>query len=531
MKRGFDNIVIWILWFFGLTLSTARGAGPLVPVRAWQFHKLDVQYVSKALKQAQDYNINTVVYSHGMIGEVSQLYDGTGRRDTLRKLAREAHDLDLKVWIWVHELERDVPERFLSSGAVQLDRGGFWDRLTAKYKKLFNDYPEFDGILLTFHETKYKIFGGTVQSKLSMPGRFAKMINTINDVCVKYDKDFVVRSFLYEPQELQWFSEGLQKVHPRVMLQSKCVPHDWQPFYPHNPMIGKFPGRKLIVEFDCSSEFTGKNRIPYTSPEYFEHRWRYDLSQPGVIGYNARLDHGGYDALYTPNEINIYTLYRLTENPKITTQNIWRDWTELRYGKKAAKFVESALRPSFDVVNKSFFSLEFWITNHSKLPSFGYANGHISSRTIAKWKPEEPRYHRLEEQLMHPDPILLERILAEKDEAIALADKMLFYLRQAKPFLTDQQYDDLYWRLELLSRMTTIWKLHAEAFFGYKVLAEGHKVPGLHQRVSRAIEGLQHQAKVSEMVGITEKPPAAASEIKKVADELKSMVESLPGNS
>ena len=43
--------------------------------------------------------------------------------------------------------------------------------------------------------------------------------------------------------------------------------------------------------------------------------------------------------------------------------------------------------------------------------------------------------------------------------------------------MKEDKYDDLLWRLELLRRVTTIWKLHAEAFWGYKVLAQGHQVP------------------------------------------------------
>ncbi|MHC4743237.1 MAG: hypothetical protein ACYS8Z_15085 [Planctomycetota bacterium] len=493
----------------------------LVPVRSWQFHEMDVEYVSRAMKLAERYGVNTVVFSHGMIEDVSQLYEGSERAGQLRKLAAEAHRLKLRVWIWVHELENDVPERYLSGGAVELDRQGFWEWLEGKYDKLFADFPEFDGILLTFHETKYKIFReSSVRSKLTMPQRFARLINTIDAACAGHKKDFVVRSFLYEPQELKWFAEGLADVPERVMLQCKCVPHDWQPFYPHNPMIGKFPERKLIVEFDCSSEFTGRNRIPYTSAEYFEYRWRYALSKPGVVGYNARLDHAGYDALFTPNELNIFTLYRLTEDAKVTGKDIWEQWSDKRYGKKAARFVEQALRRSFEVVNKSYFVLEFWITNHSKLPSFGYADGHISSRTIAKWKPNEPKYAKLEERLNHPDAELLEEILAEKDEAIALADEALFYLSKARPHLDEEQYHELYWRLDLLRRAATVWKLHAEAFFGYKVLAEGHQVPGLIARVERAIEGLRHQARASDIAGLTTDPPAAAGEIRKVADEL-----------
>jgi len=512
------------LILFGLLLNafTVLNAKPLVPYRAWQFHKMDIDYVSTSMKVATQYDINTVVFSHGMIGETAQLYDGSDRGKELQNLAKEAHSLGLRVWIWVHELD-SVPDKFLKDKVVQLDTPGFWDWLEGRYEKVFTDYPEFDGLVLTFHETQYRIFRDSqVQSKLSKPDRFAKMIGTINKVCQKYKKEFIVRTFLYEPVELQWVKEGLLKSDNNVIVQSKCVPHDWDPYYPHNPVIGVFPKNKQIVEFDCSSEFTGKNRIPHTSPEYFEYRWRYDLKQPGVVGYNARVDHGGYDAIYTPNEINLYTLYRLTEHAGITANDIWKEWTNLRYGRKAALAIENALYLTFYVVNKAYFPLNFWITNHSKLPSFDYADGHITSRTIAKWIPEKPVYKELEEKLNHPGPELLEMIMAEKDTAIAMAEEALQHLQNAKPFLTSGQYDDLYWRLALLHRTAIIWKLHAEAFFGYKVLAEGHKVPGLPERVERALNSLYKQADISElnpMIGNL--PPASAQEIRAVADELK----------
>ena len=525
MKRLMIPLVLLVT----LLLTQTAHSEPLVPIRAWQFHHLDVNYVSRTQRKALEYDINTVVYSHGMVRRVSQMYDGTPRAADLKQLAAEADDLGLKVWLWIHELEEDVPARYLNDGVVQMDRPGFWDWLTAKYEKFITDFPEFDGFILTFHETEYKIFDdGEVNSELSKPDRFAKLINTIDAVCQKYGKDLIVRSFLYEPQQMEWFAEGLTKIDKRVMLQSKCVPHDWEPYYPHNPMIGKFPDRPLIVEFDCSSEFTGKNRVPYTSPDYFEYRWRYDLQQPGVTGYLARVDHNGYDAVYTPNEINLYAMYRMTEDPAVTGEDIWQEWTRKHYGNRAAKLVEKTLRPSFEVVNRSFFAREFWITNHSELPSYGYANGHIQSRTIAKWKPDQPVYREHEKLLQHPTPEALEWILSEKDTAIAMAGEELESLRQAKPYLTDDQYNDLYWRLALLQRTAIIWKLHAEAFFGYKILADGHAVPGLSERVTRAINGLKRQADVSRLNPlIGDDPPASAGEIMEVANELEEMLQNV----
>jgi hypothetical protein len=505
-----------------IVLSSVLIAEPLVPYRAWQFHELDYEYVSLAMKLAPQYNINTVIFSHGMIWETSQLYDGTDRGQQLKQLATEAHYLGMRVWIWTHEFD-NVPDKYLDNDIVQMDRVGFWDWLAERYQKVFTDYAEFDGIILTFHETQYRIFRDSeVNSKLSEPDRFAKMIRTMYSVCKKYNKDFVVRTFLYELQELELLKQGLLNSDPGVIVQSKCVPHDWDPYYPQNPVIGAFPNNKQIVEFDCSSEFTGRNRIPYTSPEYFEYRWRYNLKQTNIIGYNARVDHAGYDAIYTPNEINLYTLYRLTEDKNITANDIWKEWTEKRYGRQAAPAIEKALFPTFHVVNKAFFLLKFWITNHSVLPDFNYADGHISSRTIAKWIPNKPIYKELEMQLNQPDPQILETILAEKDSAIALANEALLHLQEAKPYLTAGQYDDLYWRLDILNRAALIWKLHAEAFFGYKVLAEGHDVPGLAERTKRAINGLYRQADVSDKNSfIGDLPPGSAKEIRQVADELK----------
>jgi hypothetical protein len=92
---------------------------------------------------------------------------------------------------------------------------------------------------------------------------------------------------------------------------------------------------------------------------------------------------GGFDALHTPNEINIYAMWRFTQDPRITAEDTWKEWTAKRYGPAAAPEIEKALRPTFDIVNLSFFALQFWITNHSALPTYSYADEHIHSRTMA----------------------------------------------------------------------------------------------------------------------------------------------------
>jgi hypothetical protein len=267
-----------------IALSSCASAEPLVAWRAWQFHTLDLPYVESSLKLAPAYDINTVVFSHEMIGYASELFTGSEKGPLLNRLTAAAHAQKLKVFIWVREFEH-VPPQFMDGGGVQMDRPGFWEWVAGRYNDLFKAYPSFDGLMLTFEESPYQIFNPKkVASALPMPDRFAKLIDTIDAVCRRFNKDFMARSFLYEPEQMEWFREGYAKTNPHVMVQTKCEPHDSNPFYPNDSLIGAFPGRRQIIEFDGSSEFSGKNRIPYTQPEYFERRWRYDLSKPGVSG-------------------------------------------------------------------------------------------------------------------------------------------------------------------------------------------------------------------------------------------------------
>jgi hypothetical protein len=73
-----------------------------------------------------------------------------------------------------------------------------------------------------------------------------------------------------------------------------------------------------------------------------------------------------------------------------------------------------------------------------------------------------------------------------------------------------------------------VWKLHAEALFGYKVLAAGHQVPGLDERVKRALEALKSQAQVSrENPRIGDNPPASAQEIQGFVADLEARLANL----
>jgi hypothetical protein len=248
----------WVVISLMASVSFPEGVGA-VEIRAWQFHAPDWGYVRRVLAKTAEYDINTVVFSHEIVGFVSELYDGSDRADSLRAVAEDARSRGLRVWIWLHELEHDVPSAFLNDGVVDFDNPALWTWLDEKYERLFNDFPAFDGIQLTFSQTPYPLFDNLkVRSPLSVADRFARLINALATVCDRHEKDLVVRSFLGEPEQLEWFRQAIGQAPPDVTVQSKCVPFDWQPFFPHNPLLGAFPERRQVVEFDCSSEYHGE---------------------------------------------------------------------------------------------------------------------------------------------------------------------------------------------------------------------------------------------------------------------------------
>lgn len=519
----FELIPVLIMIIRNITLLVALFvcnsiliASPKIGIRSWQLHSLDMDYCKKVMDKAPDYDINTIVFSHEMIWNTMQLY-GTSRRKTekggvgkkLQELTEYAQSKNLKVWIWTHELA-DVPDEYIKNGIVQMDTPGFWHWLEDRYIKMFIDFPQFDGLMMTFHETEFKIFDNTeVASKLSMPDRFSKLIGSIYKGCKKYKKDFIVRTFVYEPEELEWLKQGLDKVSDEIIVQSKCIPHDWQPFYPHNPLIGAFKNKRQIIEFDGSSEYTGRNHIPYTSPEYFSFRWKYAMKSPEVVGYNVRLNHANFDALFTPNEINIYTLSKITQNPEITPEAIWSDWAKERYGVDSSREIIDLLQPSFDIVNKLLFPQGVWFTRHSWLPSFEYANSHISY--INKWYNGD--YLDITEKLMNPDMETFSIVLGEKDEAVQLIQKSLWKLLSLQGKIDKKDYDDLQERYTLLLQTGLIWKSHITAFMGLKLL-KSH--PELKPVVQEAINNIKVLAsKIPDnQIG---KPVADSDEILKIS--------------
>jgi hypothetical protein len=174
-------------------------------------------------------------------------------------------------------------------------------------------------------------------------------------------------------------------------------------------------------------------------------------------------------------------------DPSVDQKALFRDWVEKRYGKEAAPYVVSALSRTFDIVNKSYFALGFWYTNHSFLNSYNDTRDSFWLWSSAKW---DKRQKTLERALLNPTPLILNKVIAEKDEAVRLAELSVGDIERAKPYLSSRDYAKLKDLMEREKAMAEVWREHARTFFAIEI-AQKAATPENKARVLENAEKLK----------------------------------------
>jgi len=442
--------------------------------RSWQFQSADWGYLQKAIPLAKAAGMNRIQVSHDIVMDAEELWEGRGsaaKLELVRKAAALAHKRDLKVDMWTHELSGVPKGRFRDpSGKRVVLSPELWKWVEDKYERLFKLVPELDGLVLTFAETDYSVYSDRVVSNEDPAERVAHLIKVMADVCGRRGKLLIVRTFVYEPREIGFLHEALQAIAQQVgtsggvIVMTKCVPHDWTPYYPFNPLLGNVSSLPQIVEIDLGEEFTGQSKLLHCEVDYIKCVMDY-VREQDLAGAVARVERMDNHALGTPNEVNIHAFSRLTQDVKLSADALWREWTVKQYGPKAAPHMVRALRRTYEITNLTYFPLEYWIANHSQVPSWGYAVGHITSRQNAKWIPS-PKQILARDELLAPTGDTLVKIDNEKD----LARKFLEMSRKDLGVaytegLSNAEYDRLRGYFDLAEENIEIFRYHNLSLF------------------------------------------------------------------
>ena len=447
-----------------LLAACALEAKPLA-IRCWQFQDYDMKHIKRLIDLASAQSVNRVQLSHNIVMDVEEPLSKPQLVADINTICKWAHDKRIKVDMWTHELN-GIPKELQKDGRVNIDDPKLWEFVKGKYDRLFKLCPEIDGLVLTMQETAQSIYNDAkVTSSIPPEERVARLIDDMGSVCASFKKDFIVRTFSYEPEQLRWILGGLKACKSDVIVMTKCVPHDWQPYYPFNPAIGDVGGKRQIVEFDLGHEFTGLSRIPYINIDYVKRHLDYDIKK-GVVGAVFRVERLAWRSTDTPNWAVIDVCTRLLSDPSADPHGLFKAWLAERYGKDAVEPLYSAFMRTQEIVDKGYFVLGFWITNHSLIPSYEYAEKSLRGRTTAKW---DSSTKPTEQELLHPTAATIRKIDAEKDAALKLADASIADIERAKPFLKPDDYRDLADLFRRTRAMVVVWKAAMDVIFGIDV--------------------------------------------------------------
>lgn len=255
-----------------LLLSGNLFAASSFTMVGWQFHFRDVPKVSEAIRKAPEYGVNFFIFSHALFDHVDPfLNDPAHQRDILQLGALADSE---KIPAADEQIQHSVTgtgssASFRLGRRVNMDDPALMDYLRNRYERLLAMCPTAAGVVLTLHESDNKLFrNAEVQSSLPVPERIYKISMLVYDVVKKHNKKLILRNFFYEPEEMDYFAQAVPKLPNDIIIMSKDVVHDFDPWYPFDPLHGKVGKKVQIMEADLSVEKAWSRQGLYAQAEY-----------------------------------------------------------------------------------------------------------------------------------------------------------------------------------------------------------------------------------------------------------------------
>lgn len=471
-------------------------------MNGWQFHEYDIPKLEEAIQKAPLYGVNFFIFSHELFRSVegflvsdknldptkiyhhlSKLYSAGDNhtkphpnwQKDLRYIASLAEEQGIPYYLWIHEFD-DIPDKYKINGDVNFDHPELFSYIKQRYEKLLNILPHTAGFVLTFHESNNKIFRNTeVISEYDVPERIYRLTKLIYDVVKENDKQLILRSFLYEPKEMEYFKTALSKLPDDLIVMSKTTFHEFDPFYPPDSMHGNVGNKKQIIEIDLGVEKALTNDGAYAQLEYIQRfvRRAGKLNLAGMVG-RARLK---WDKPFeNSHEINLYAFSRFMKNPDLSVDEVAYDWAKNKYNEGAAPYIAFALKRTQFINHHSRYHLGFWLTKYigSEWDDYKYYFGHLLQRSKYKWT-KEPADKKLENKLYHPDIETYNELISEKDEVLNQLNESLKDIEFAYRYLTSEQIEPLIQQFDILLDAVKLSREWTKAYFAQRLFMDNPK--------------------------------------------------------
>jgi hypothetical protein len=503
MGKNIKEFLIYLLISLSLVCNIihAQTATPF-SMNGWQFHEYDIPKLEEAIQKAPSYGVNFFIFSHRLFRSVegflvsnknfdpakkyphlSKLYSASedhtkphaGWQRDLKYVASLAEKQNIPYYLWIHEFD-DIPEKFLSGGDVNFDDPGLFPYIKDRYERLLKVMPNTAGFVLTFHESNYKLFRKTeVKSKYDVPERIYRLTKLINDVAKEHNKILILRSFFYEPKEMEYFKTALSRLPDDIIIMSKTTFHEFDPFYPPDSMHGDVGNKKHIIEIDLGVEKALSSEGAYTQTEYIQRfvRRAAEKKMAGMVGRARLLWDKPFE---NSHEINLYAFSRFMKNPVLSVNEVAVDWARKRYNDAAAPYIASALGRTQFINHHCRYHLGVWLTKSigSQWDDYKYYFGHPTERSVYKWT-LDPADKELENKIYHPDLEFYNKLIGEKEEVIRQINESVADLANADRYLQAEQIEQLKKEFDFLTdaaRLSIEW---TKAYFAQRLYMDNPK--------------------------------------------------------
>lgn len=441
-------------------------------VHGWILLDRNPQAVAETIQQALRYGVNHIQLSHDLIMNVEDVLgddpDTADRISTLNQAIALAHENGMKTYVWTHEWSGVPPEICYDP------EDPVWESRNQAYDRMFDLLPDLDGVILMFGsapfppwltfcvcdwcQTNYPDAGPLLAPPPE--ARATMVLQSLGDHIVnRRGKELFVRTFVHQPAEVSWHSDGLAAVQGVEFTGMHKGPvQDWQPYNPHHPCMGNIGPHPSIMELDLAGEYYGLSVLPFCAPGYYRYRMRHLWKNRG-IGVVSRVQRGSRHALGTANEVNVLAIRKLLEDIRTPLQTIWQEFLEERYGLQPgfgpSKLLQSILEDTFPIRLKSHYALGIWaLEKGSDFPNSTQMDQFTDRGKMPKWDPE---WQWLWDRLDRPDQQIVSWLWQEGSEAVELAADSLQRFEALEGELTAEDHGVLL--RQLLHQM-----LAAEAF-------------------------------------------------------------------
>lgn len=510
------------------------------PVRGWIILSDSEPDGLTVIQAAAAYDINHLQISHEIVHDLRHVRDEPRRRlaQTLTDAAHAAGIQEVVLWDRsLYPLDY-YPDRFKTGpgGTLDLDDPEFWEWFKQDYREMLDIAPDVQGLILTFIETGARVENQHSTRMTTPQEKLAAVVNAVADVVIgERGLNLYARTFSYTLEEYDNIVGAIDLFrHPEIRLMMKETPHDFFLTHPNDFFAGTI-ARPTIMEFDAGAEFNGQGLIANTWPQHVIERWSDFITRDHVIGYTARTDRYGDTRLIgRPSEINLYALKRYTEEPSVTADRIYDEFITTRYGAGALPHVKAAFLNAFDIVTSTLYTLGTNTADHSALNHDPYASSyarHVSGKWIdppvariehgvnrefhywseimnhlaPPWAKQGGTQLRevpwvVDEGWLEPEERMneeyLRHILTEKEHGIALAEASLAHIDEARPLLSEADYEDLH---HYFARTVLTARLHraaAASYFGFRAWSRGgeHRTPYVEQSLRNGLVEMRRLA-------------------------------------